>query len=479
MTINTPKLTSKVNPKARWTVSASILALFMASKVNGQVVINNNGFIHLNNATVHTPWVQVDGWSIHGKWDIINYQDWMANNPVMNDTDSIHVSQQWDTIGWSEGTNFYKLTTNNPTWVTLANTLNSPVRVRDTLNTQQWILDLNGEEISLWLTGILNENDTAYVFDNINNGKITASGILNNPTAANIGNLGLQITWWGNMDTTTVERKHMDELSGLWSYLSYVVSPKNQPTGNVTVTMLYAPQHIQVGQDPASFDIYRNDATIRLPTWATPDVFNNNVSVVLTDWFKDGLTLWVDGNPLSVQITNFSVDCQNGLAALNWTTATETDSNHFVVQRSSDWVHWETIGIVAAAGHSTQPQNYTFNDEESGDGKIYYYRFTEIDNDGDESTHSQIVASNCVIEGISGLSVFPNPTNGSLTIQLQSKAHKDISLQVFDMNGKAVYEEDINTVYGIIQHYRDFSDLADGMYLLRAWDQTLRFIITK
>ena len=455
---------------------ASLLQLLMTQEADGQVYISPNTQMYIKNgASIQVPWIDVDGWAIHGKWTIINYGDWVANTPVMNDTDSIHVHQKWDTIGGLQGTNFYKLTTDNPTGVTIM----SPVDVRDTLTTRQWVLDLNGEQISLWFTGKIMESDTSYAFDNTNNGQITASGVLNNTISANIWNLGLEITWGGNMDTVTIERQHMDQLSGQWAYLNYKVSPKNQPVGNVTITMLYASQHIQVGQDPASFDIYREDTSLRLPTWATPDVPNSSVSVVLTDGFKDGLTLWDNGIPLSVQILTFSADCQNWLTALNWRTATETDSNHFEIQRSTDGSTWTTIGQVTAAGNSTQEQSYTFDDEQAGEGIVYYYRFIEIDNDGNQSTHSQIVASNCVIEWIDALSVFPNPTSGSLTIQLQSKIHKDVSLHIFDMNGKAVYQEDMNAIFGIIQYYKDFSMLAAGMYALKVWEKTVRFIITR
>jgi len=462
------------------TFAIALLQLFLAKQADAQVFISPATQMHIQkDASIHIPWLSVDSGSMHGNWTITNYGDWNANVPVMDDTDSIHVHQQWNSIGWSQWTNFYKLTTKNPTGVTLANTLTSPVRVRDTLTTQEWVLALNGEEISLWFTGKLAENDSSYVFDNVNGGKITASGILNNPTAVNIWDLGVEITWGGNMDTVNIERQNMDQLSGQWAYLNYKISPKNQPVGNVTITMLHAPQNIQIGQDPASFDIYREDASVWLPTWATSDVPNSSVSVVLTDGFKDGLTLWDSWIPLSVQIISFSADCQNWINALNWRTATETDSNHFEVQRSTDGSAWTTIGQVMAAGNSTQEQNYVFDDEQAGEGIVYYYRFIEIDNNGNESTHSQIVASNCVVEGIYALSVFPNPTSGSLTIQLQSNTKKTMSMQVFDMNGKAVYQEDINTVFGIIQYYEDFSNLADGMYALKVWDKTVRFIVAR
>lgn len=467
--------------KYMWLVAAVLLQLFVTNNTDAQISLSPNAEIHIQNgASMYVPWVSVDSGAIHGKWNIVNHKNWIANTPVMNNADSIYVLQQWDTIGGIQWTNFFKITTKNPTGVTLANTLTSPVRVRDTLLTQQGMLNINGEHIDLWMTGKIIESDTAYAFDNVNNGKITATQVLNNPVAANPWNLWPKISWWGNMDTTNVARYNMDKLLWSWSYLNYEISPKNAPVGSVTIDIPYRPHNIHVGMwDPSMFDIYRKEIATWLPTWGSSDTTNKTVSVVLVDWFKDGLTIGNYGAPLSVQILSFAANCQNGLTVLNWRTATERDSNHFEVQRSTDGVTWDSIGQVTAAGNSTQELSYEFSDPQASDGGQFYYRFIEYDNDGNQSTHSQIVASNCIVEWVNNISVFPNPTQGALTIQLQSKQYRDVLLQVFDMNGRSVYEEDINTVFGIIQHYKDFSNLADGVYALRVGAETVRFIISK
>lgn len=92
---------------------------------------------------------------------------------------------------------------------------------------------------------------------------------------------------------------------------------------------------------------------------------SKTVSVVLTDGFKDGLTIANMGAPLSVTVIHFSAACENGRTVLNWTTASEQDSNRFEVQRSIDGIAWENIGEIPAAGNSNQLIDYTFEDPDN------------------------------------------------------------------------------------------------------------------
>ena len=292
------RLSKHLKNKVKYALLIPTISLFSALSSKAQTTIAGGWEMHFKNgAKYYTPGVDVTNGNIKGKWDIINYGDRIADTEVMDDTDSVDVEFAWTAqqiIGWTEWTNFHKLVANNLSWIQLANTLNSDVQVRDTLKMLQWILDLNGQTIDLWSTGNLSENDTSYTFDNINNGKLNASAVLNNPVWANPGNLWLDITGGGNMDTVRITRSHMDKLSGAWSYLSYEVLAKNQPSSDVFLTISYLPQHLHSGMwNPWDFDIYQNNGWNRSETNGTSDAPNNTVATVVSN-FGDGLTI---GNP--------------------------------------------------------------------------------------------------------------------------------------------------------------------------------------
>ncbi|CAG5068551.1 hypothetical protein DYBT9623_01282 [Dyadobacter sp. CECT 9623] len=85
-------------------------------------------------------------------------------------------------------------------------------------------------------------------------------------------------------------------------------------------------------------------------------------------------------NALPVTLTSFTASKSGKLANLAWATAEESNSDYFVVQRSSDAKTWKEIGRKAASGQSKSKRNYTFTDQKplSGAG---YYRLKMVDRD--------------------------------------------------------------------------------------------------
>jgi len=83
-----------------------------------------------------------------------------------------------------------------------------------------------------------------------------------------------------------------------------------------------------------------------------------------------------------------------------WTTASETNNDHFTVERLSaealakagslDAVNWEMVGIVKGAGNSSTPRSYSLTDENpreafplnKGGQGVVYYRLKQTDYDG-------------------------------------------------------------------------------------------------
>jgi hypothetical protein len=78
---------------------------------------------------------------------------------------------------------------------------------------------------------------------------------------------------------------------------------------------------------------------------------------------------------------------------LKWATASEKDASHFVVERSADGEQWIAVGERAAAGNSTQTQNYSYLDV-FNEFNIHYYRLMQYDIDGALDIYGPIAIDN-------------------------------------------------------------------------------------
>ena len=81
---------------------------------------------------------------------------------------------------------------------------------------------------------------------------------------------------------------------------------------------------------------------------------------------------------------SFSAKLGNGGVGVNWTTASEINTKNFVVERSTDGVHFSALGTVAAAGNSNTAHQYQFTDANAlnAGASTLYYRLRLVDNDG-------------------------------------------------------------------------------------------------
>ncbi len=85
--------------------------------------------------------------------------------------------------------------------------------------------------------------------------------------------------------------------------------------------------------------------------------------------------------PLPVSLLHFTVTRLNpNTALLEWATVFEKNNDYFIVERSADGIHYETIGIVQGAGNSQALLSYSFTDSDPFPG-INYYRLKQVDYD--------------------------------------------------------------------------------------------------
>ncbi|MBK9758884.1 MAG: hypothetical protein IPO90_02650 [Flavobacteriales bacterium] len=88
---------------------------------------------------------------------------------------------------------------------------------------------------------------------------------------------------------------------------------------------------------------------------------------------------------LPVELIRFEAEDIGNTVRLRWSTASESNSDHFLVDRSSDGQWFEPIASTSAAGNSQQQVDYLYDDQQPLQG-ISYYRLRQFDLDGAEHT---------------------------------------------------------------------------------------------
>jgi hypothetical protein len=97
---------------------------------------------------------------------------------------------------------------------------------------------------------------------------------------------------------------------------------------------------------------------------------------------------------LPLDLLGFSVECKTDFVELNWQTASELNNDYFVVEKSVDATSFTSIGSVSGSGNSNSVNTYSFQDFENNNGLVYY-RFKQVDFNGDYSYSNIVAANNC------------------------------------------------------------------------------------
>ncbi len=169
------------------------------------------------------------------------------------------------------------------------------------------------------------------------------------------------------------------------------------------------------------------------PGWVTSNVVSN-----FSPFTFGSIT---GGNPFPVELVNFSANLQGNKVKLQWTTASEINTDYFQIEKSLEGLQFEKVFTQNAAGYSNMPIDYEGFDYEPFKG-ISYYRLKTVDRDG-KFVYSNVVAVNFQSEF--AVSIYPNPTKDNLNIHLSEKSN-DVDVSIYDLTGRLVFQENyLNT----------------------------------
>jgi hypothetical protein len=190
--------------------------------------------------------------------------------------------------------------------------------------------------------------------------------------------------------------------------------------------------------------------------------------------FSGGTGVYIISNTivtLPVIINPFTGRRVNQTTVLSWGTQSESNTDRFEIQRSTDGNTWLNVGQIPAAGNSSTPLSYQYIDTmslQSGNG--LYYRLKLVYKDG-QDTYSGVVlvqanGNIAVIPQL--LKIVPNPFGSEIEIACTLPGSAPAEVQLLDMTGAILLRQQYAVAKGSnVFTLTNLGGLAKATYIVR------------
>lgn len=163
--------------------------------------------------------------------------------------------------------------------------------------------------------------------------------------------------------------------------------------------------------------------------------------------------------PMPVVLSSFSVQRGGKNAVIiTWKTEQELNSDRYEIQRSTNNIDFETVGVVATqSSNSSVARYYSFTDNSDAANGASYYRLkmVDIDNSLTYSGVKVVKASGFQAE----ISIFPNPAQGNQPITIINMS-EPATIRIFDYTGRLVQQVSSNG------NSANINNLQKGSYIV-------------
>lgn len=164
---------------------------------------------------------------------------------------------------------------------------------------------------------------------------------------------------------------------------------------------------------------------------------------------------------LPLTLVSFSGEMRANNVSLSWETVNESNTSHFILQRSGDGRNFMPLGRVEA---KNKPGNnsYQFTDISPATG-TNFYRLVMMDRD-DNKTLSQVIKIN-MGSGQAGIQVYPNPAKNYISL---SNLTAGSSIIIFSAAGSLVKQLPVTSNSMLM----DIRFLSAGLYIIQYSNST-------
>lgn len=245
---------------------------------------------------------------------------------------------------------------------------------------------------------------------------------------------------------------------------NYLITPENQPAVSADIRLYFSAAEYSDLQDSATGTMEVNDDVLALsdlgvtkyngptedavfdPTDATSVMFipqtgngvqfgNNYIDLTVPGFSEFWINASTASAVLPVDWLSFSAIPVRDEVLLEWSTATESNSDYFVIERSTNGADYRELGIMGAMNTSNTTTDYVFKDPEPLNG-VSFYRLRQVDLDG-KIDFSEVRTVSFEYEV--PIVVYPNPNDGyTCFVQCNDCNLDDLTVSAFDHLGGKV-----------------------------------------
>jgi hypothetical protein len=162
--------------------------------------------------------------------------------------------------------------------------------------------------------------------------------------------------------------------------------------------------------------------------------------------------------------SGFSASAGNGEVALTWATASETDNDHFTIERDG-----QAITNVPGAGNTPTGREYSWTDSGLENGRSYRYTLISVDGNNNRvevgTTEATPRPTAGAVTEYALYQNYPNPFNPTTSIAFDVMEANQVTLKVYNPLGEVVATL-MNGTVGVGHHTVSFDgkNFTSGLY---------------
>lgn len=179
-------------------------------------------------------------------------------------------------------------------------------------------------------------------------------------------------------------------------------------------------------------------------------------------------TLSEVSNPLPIELLSYNVTCDEQSVLIEWTTASETDIQNYILSGSNDGITYTTLQVISPAGSSFASYS------ESVSNDYNYYALNTIEISGVNQTQA-IKAVDC--DG-AGNTANAFVSNGNFMADVLLLQADDVKFILYDAAGQLIKSQQISLAENRSLINLGSLSLSTGIYFLKIQSEKNNFVNT-